>query len=756
MLIVSCGKKSEQVTDLRPASCAFVSCVTTLANALIGVRPHVPGATERAQRVQLLANGVYAAGVGVSREIVSLPAPRILRIYDVETGEPARPQAGVTQNVTLRLDSASVTSTEYLHVGQQAFELIVRQFVNVPGRPEVSMVIELQQTSSEVSEPRRLRLDYGIDTSAVNEYLGTFSQLTARHYDIERCECGRDGFSVLLVTAEHRLCYDVNIQRLPTSTSVVKAWQHSDCGCTISTTFDFAIERHHQLVAQWQVRSRFAQSGLGLPAMAPNFSTIESEHLARWKNLWSNHNVSISANGDPVEIGMTYCIFQLLQHGIDSHYHPHGFISPARGLTSTYHSGSTFFDTELHKCIFWIWNDPRVARSIIDYRYNHIEKAIEFAMSTGFSGARYPEASNDRGSENGPHYILSYPHGDSKREWSGEEVLHISADVCYAINRYWMATGDDAYMNFRGSRIAIECARFSASAFTWSNDKQAYVTKRIMGPDEYHYHVDNSFFTNYLLKWCLEFTLSLVDQGFIRDATISEIAHWRAIIKDVYLPWMNVGGVLIPEEFEGYAMLPETGIRLAKMSGPRFLNEREKESSEKLENFDTKLVKQADIILLMSLFPDDFSHEVKQAAFKFYEPRTVHESSLSHGPHAVVAADIGATEACASFITRASRYNLDFMPVTDYSNGLHLSAYAGAWQGLVEGLAGLRVDGNRLFFRPQLPGHWNSYRFALHFRGQQLRITVLANDVICIDCEGDKFPVKRHSDGRVYICGEPE
>ncbi|HWX11762.1 MAG TPA: glycosyl hydrolase family 65 protein, partial [Trinickia sp.] len=102
------------------------------------------------------------------------------------------------------------------------------------------------------------------------------------------------------------------------------------------------------------------------------------------------------------------------------------------------------------------------------------------------------------------------------------------------------------------------------------------------------------------------------------------------------------------------------------------------------------------------------------------------------------------------------RYNLDFTPVTDYSNGLHLSVYAGVWQGLVEGLAGLRVDDNRLYFRPQLPRHWNSYQFAIYFRGQRLRITVPADGVVDIDCEGKKFPVKRHSDGRVYSCGEPE
>jgi trehalose/maltose hydrolase-like predicted phosphorylase len=178
--------------------------------------------------------------------------------------------------------------------------------------------------------------------------------------------------------------------------------------------------------------------------------------------------------------------------------------------------------------------------------------------------------------------------------------------------------------------------------------------------------------------------------------------------------------------------------------------------ADKLHNFNSKVVKQADIILLMPLFPDDFSDEVKRTAFKFYEPRTVHESSLSYGPHAMVAADIGETRDCAYFITRASRYNLDFTPVTNYSNGLYLSAYAGAWQGLAEGLAGLRVNGNRLYFRPQLPRHWNSYQFAIYFRGQRLRITVPADGVVNIDCDGKKFPVKRHSDECVYSCGEPE
>lgn len=135
----------------------------------------------------------------------------------------------------------------------------------------------------------------------------------------------------------------------------------------------------------------------------------------------------------------------------------------------------------------------------------------------------------------------------------------------------------------------------------------------------------------------------------------------------------------------------DTRLHTDKKRRLQFADETERESAEKLQDFDSQLIKQADIILLMSMFPDDFLEVVKRAAFDYYEPRTVHESSLSYGPHAVVAAHLGKTQISADFIARASRYNLDFTPVDEYSNGLHLSAYAGAWQGLVEGLSGLDI-----------------------------------------------------------------
>ena len=398
-----------------------------------------------------------------------------------------------------------------------------------------------------------------------------------------------------------------------------------------------------------------------------------------------------------------------------------------------------------------IWSEPDVAKALIDYRYTALQRALEFASASGFSGARFPEASNDLGRENGPRYVLSYPDQDIRREWSVDEVLHISADVCYAVNQYWKVSDDDTFMASRGFEMLIESARFAASVFQWSEGKQAYVVNSVMGPDEYHYHVNNSFFTNYMLRWCIQLALSLCDRPRFPGLPDAERRCWQSIAGNVYLPWITVGGVSIPEEFEGYVALPDTRLRINKKRGPQFADETERDSAQKLQNFDSQLIKQADIILLMSMFPDDFSEVVKGAAFDYYEPRTVHESSLSYGPHAVVAAHLGKTQISADFIARASRYNLDFTPVDEYNNGLHLSAHAGAWQGLVEGLSGLDIGSGQLAFRPRLPAQWDAYHFTLQFRGRRLRISVLGDDELEIRQGDRQLATERRQDGQICI-----
>ena len=748
MLTIAYGEECEDIVGIEPRTSSFAACVAMLANPLIGVRPHVPSASPRTRRTQLLCAGVYAPGVGVSREIISLPAPAVLRLYDVDTGEPLEP-SGDGPAVVLAMDQATVSSRELFQLRGVRYELTIDQFIDAPDDSAVSTRISLTRLG-EPTGAHRLRLDYGVDGSAENEYLGTSDWLTARHYRFGQSVVDRTAFTVDVDAAEYRLRYDVRVEQSGSAASSVVCWRHGLQGCIASVTMDFDSVLQHRLATHWRVAIDGEHS---MPdALSGDFDVthIQSSHLDRWSRIWSEHDVTVQTAQRRTDLGIKYATFQLLQHGVGVAPPERGTLSPARGLTSTYHSGATFFDTELHKCMFWIWNEPRVARALIDYRYHCLEQAREFARASGYEGARFPEAANDRGRENGPHYVLAYPEQDIRREWSVHEVLHISADVCYAVNKYWKVTGDDAFMISRGFEMLLECARFAASVFKWSESRQAYVVESVMGPDEYHYHVDNSFFTNYMLRWCLRSALSLCDRPGFPGLPEAQSRRWQSIADNVFLPWITVGGVVIPEEFEGYAALPDTQLRSDKKRGPQFADEAERESAENLQNFASQVVKQADIVLLMSMFPEDFSTDVKRAAFQYYEPRTVHESSLSYGPHAVVAAHLGKTSISADFIARASRYNLDFTPLDDYSNGLHLSAYAGAWQGLVEGLAGLDLVADQLAFRPRLPADWDAYHFTLEFRGRRLRISVIGDDELEIREGGRQLPTERGQDG--YIC----
>lgn len=743
MLGIESGSKDSYVMNVEEETSSLASSIFTLTNGVVGLRPHVPKAGARVGRHQLLLNKVYACGIGVGREIVSLPAPRLLGFFDVQTGEFARPgkQAG---SLKLCPDTGVVSSFEYLEFSDCTVEVEIQQFLLWQNVSSMAHVVGVRLVTGVVNN-KVVRVEYGVDDLAVNEYLGSVSSLMARHYRLADCETRGDGFRIVALTSGNRVVYTVRgVECLKSDRQMFVSSREGSCSLSVFLEIDNSESRQVRFVSHIHIGEQEEPS----PMLA--FCCLDALHKTFWSSLWKKYPIEIKAPGHPVEIGFKYAIYQMIQHGGCL---PDLGVSmqPARGLTSTYHSGSVFFDTDLHKCIFWIWNDPQVARAIINYRFAGLEAAIAFANKSGFAGARYPEAANDLGVENGPRYILSYPKPGTRREWSVDEVLHVSADVAYALFIYWKATRDKVYMRECGGPIVLECARFAASVFTWSEEKKAYVINSVMGPDEYHYHVSNSFFTNYMLRWCLKFAVRLSDEAGALHVSESERSKWGEVSDNVFLPWMTVGGVSIPEEFEGYSRLPDVKLRQRVVEGVQFLDDGERSAADGLENFSSKLVKQADVILLMSLFPDDFSLDIKIAAFDFYEPRTTHESSLSYGPHAVVAADINKIERSAEFISRGSRYDLDFSPATNYSNGVHLSAYAGAWQGVVQGLAGLRIRENCLTLSPKLPEGWEEYRFRLCFRGCLLKVVVKGDGLATVTCDEGVVDVTRTTEGDLLV-----
>jgi len=458
---------------------------------------------------------------------------------------------------------------------------------------------------------------------------------------------------------------------------------------------------------------------------------LAERHFQAWQAKWDLADILIEGDSKAQE-SLRFALFHLIQ---SAHPEKNGTNIPARGLTSEYHSGHFFFNTELFKLNFFIHFDPDMARSLLLFRYNTLEAAKQHAVKEGYKGAKFPEEVDNMGQLVAPWKITDYFTRETFREWSGREVKHLSADVAYGIFRYFEATNDFEFMLDCGLEMLIETARFGVSLLEWDKEKQAFVIRSVMGLDEYHYHVDNHFYTNYMVKWNIAYALEMLDicetrnrervQEIMKRTGFSstERKTWEKLLNLIYLT-KKANGHLI-EQHEGYFDLPDRVIEKFDENKRPVLSDKDAQQASLLQNFETRLVKQADVVMLLSMFRDQFSYDEKKQNFEFYERRTVHESSLSAAPHAIVACDIGKPDKAYTYFLQSARYNLDFIPKTDYRNGIHVASYAGAWQAVIHGFAGVRAMSNDvLHVNSCLPPHWNSVSFRLHWRKSLLSFTV--------------------------------
>lgn len=456
------------------------------------------------------------------------------------------------------------------------------------------------------------------------------------------------------------------------------------------------------------------------------FDQLVAAHRREWSRRWESLELRI--DGDPeLEEGMRFGLFHCVQAlpakplGVGS-----------TGLTSDYLGGHYFTNSELYDILVHCQWNPERAKRVAEYRHRSLDAARRAAMEGGNTGARYPEEADASGREASVTLVRDPIADETYTETTGELVKHTSAEVAYGIYQYVSITGDREFLWDTGLEIVVETARFAADLCVWSDATQHFDVPGVMGPDEYHYPVNNSFAVNYLLRWNLRYACSLVEECSLADAkraaelfdrlrvTEEETERWRHIAELIALPRQDRDGVY--EQFAGYWDLPEKTVALTAESGWPQLDGEDAGMTDRLLPLPNQLIKQCDVLLIMALFPDDFTTDVVAANFAFYEPRTLHGSSLSAGPHAFLALRCGQPAYARRMMKRAARYNLDFYPRRDYVNGVHLGAYSSAWRALVEGCAGLRWDGRTIRFEPTgLAGI--TVRTRRRLRGHEFRVT---------------------------------
>ncbi|VVO74162.1 Kojibiose phosphorylase [Pseudomonas fluorescens] len=437
-------------------------------------------------------------------------------------------------------------------------------------------------------------------------------------------------------------------------------------------------------------------------------------HIVYWREKWEEAPC-IEAS-EAIEQGSRYGAFQLMQvqnHNVSC------FNLPARGLSSEYHSGHFFFNTEFFLVPYYTYIAPGIAKAFIKHRIERLPAAMQFAQSSGFCGARFPEESDDLGQPAAPHRISDIFTRDTVLEWSGIEVVHISADVIYALDRYLRTTSDKEFVRTECVPLIVECATYLASVLQWCPELGAYSALGVMGFDEYHYHVDHHFSTNWLCRWAIQWVLVLIDSDLlVRRGTSNYlmangknleqlIISWQSIVQHTYVP--EADQCMVYPIFKGYFSLPDQEIIASSSIVHSNLEQADAYRAERMENFTTRLAKQADVVFLMSLFPKHFTDSIVRANLDYYEPRTTHGSSLSTSAHSSAAIRTGRGKLALELLEASFQYNLAYFPRIGYENGVHIAAYAGAFLVVIENIAGLQVrdansgDPEVLHFDPKIP-----------------------------------------------------
>ncbi|MBD3583115.1 glycoside hydrolase family 65 protein [Flavobacterium selenitireducens] len=449
-------------------------------------------------------------------------------------------------------------------------------------------------------------------------------------------------------------------------------------------------------------------------AKAKGYDTLLQEQIAAWAKVWEMSDITIE--GDvKAQQGIRFNIFQLNQtySGKDSRLN----IGP-KGFTGEKYGGSTYWDTEAYCIPFYMaTKDQQVAKNLLVYRYNQLDKAIENAAKLGFTNgaALYP--------------MVTMNGEECHNEWEITfEEIHRNGAIAFAIFNYVRYTGDYSYVPEKGLEVLIAIARFWHQRATWSTAKNQFVILGVTGPNEYENNVNNNFYTNYLAKWCIDYTVEQLEKvsseyhsDYNRilakaDLTLGEISKWKDVADKMYFPYS--------EEHQVY--LQQDGFLDKELVKVHDLDKSQRPINQKW-SWDRILrspyIKQADTLQGFYFFEDHFSKEDLERHFDFYEPFTVHESSLSPCVHSIQAAVLGKMDMAYTFYLRTSRLDLD-----DYNKeveeGLHITSMAGTWMSIVEGFGGMRVKDGQLHFEPRIPKEWDGYSFKINFRGQILKISV--------------------------------
>ena len=458
--------------------------------------------------------------------------------------------------------------------------------------------------------------------------------------------------------------------------------------------------------------------------VASVYTLLLEASTAAWEQYWALADVVLEGD-ESAQLGLRYNIYQLRINVVpnDSRYS-----IAAKGLTGFGYRGHVFHDTEIFMLPFFSYVLPDIARSLLLYRYHLLPAAREKAAKGGYKGAQYPWESTLNGEETTPAAIIHPETGEVIAVLNGTLELHITANIAHAVWEYYRITNDSAFLRDYGVEVLLSTAEYWVSRAIKDEASGEYVINNVIGPDEWHEHVNNNTYTNAMAQHNIE--IALQSEQWLREfapekaaelyqrlgVETQQFAHWREVAQHLRILQNPETGLI--EQFEGFfSLLPfdQSPFVGRKQSYQGLLG------MEEVQKY--QLVKQADVLMLLTALNQQFDEQTKKVNWDYYYPITDHDygSSLTPALHVILASQVGDRDAAYELFMKGALVDLKNQR-GNTPEGIHAACSGAVWQAAILGVAGLRITEEGYTTSPLWPASWTRLAFSFSLKGERIQV----------------------------------
>lgn len=693
-----------------------------IANGYIGYRGTLEEYTKD-QWVQLNLNGLYDQSGDLPRESVNAFNPLFIQVFHDKQLLHPLVKTPLNHVLGTDLERGIVYRKTAFKVKDTMITLTSERFMDQT-QPEL-MYAKMTISASELLD---LTIDCGIDLDIFNSF-GT-------HLKINEIVDEVDFFFVRSTTKELKIPVvvgETTSRNFSNKSEVIKDDNRlmRRYRVNVSPQKDIVIEKFMGVCHSRKDSYTYLDTLL-TKAQKLGYMRKYEANEAFWRDRWSVAKIELPKNAD-LELAINYQIYQLMSA---RPYADHVSIPPG-GLSGQGNGGAVMWDAEILMLPFFINTDPATAQRMIRYRIQGLQGAREKAKSCGYEGAFYAWASQDNNREAG--WIIDASETEQNRMRLRNADLHVNGAIVYGLNLYLSRVDDPDILFEGGLELALECARFYLAYAHYDPVNKCYEVRDVTGPDDYHHQVNNDAYTSFMCAYVYETTLDLISiarkkdrekakaildgQGYMRVSR-----QLRSAFEKMRL--LKAGPNHMFEAFQGYFALEDISLKNLKR---RLKHPQDQLGCPNGLAKTTQIVRQAEIISLMALFPERFTRVEKRANFTYYESRTDHGSSLNFAMYAQVASEIDQANDMYSAFLRNAQIDMlgwDKPAQTSIPVDSHLSAAAASYLALIYGFCGLKHAGKMLMADTRLPSKIKDVRFKVIVKGRIAHVRVQTSSAL--------------------------